>query len=233
MHPILFSLGPVNVYSYGVFVAISFCVTLWIFYKLSKREKLWQENIIERAILVFIFIIVFARLAFFISYYNLYFNHWYEVFYLWQGGLVSYGGILGMILAFVVFFRKNLLAYLDILAVSVLGGGIFWRIGGILSGSYETVANFPAVWLEILFLAIGFGIFWFLYNKKLWKSGWVFFAILIYYGILRLILDSWREYVSGFAHLNIGQIFGIVMIVCGIIGLGILAKKKNKTSGAG
>lgn len=228
MHPILFSIGQVNVYTYGVFVALSFCVTLWIFYLLAKKNKLWQENIIELAILVFIFIIVFARLAFFVSYYNLYFNHWYEVFYLWQGGLISYGGILGMILAFLIFFRKNLLKYLDILAVSVSGGGIFWRIGGIFSGSYKTIGNFPAIWLEILFLAIGFGIFLFLYMRKIFAPGRIFFAVLIYYGILRLVLDFWRDYTTSGQLLNSGQITGIALAGIGIVGLVVLAVYKNK-----
>jgi phosphatidylglycerol:prolipoprotein diacylglycerol transferase len=227
MYPILFSIGPLSFHSYGLFVALSFLVTIWIFYLLAKRKKLWEENIFERMIFVLIFVIVFARLAFFIAYYHDYYSHWYEFFYIWQGGLVSYGGILGMILGFILFFRKNLLRYLDILAVSVLAGGIFWRIGGILAGSYETLSNFPSVWLEILFLAIGFGLFYFLYNKKILTSGKVFFLVLIYYGIIRLILDYWREYSHSLIDLNIGQWFGIVLIAMGAIGMIYFNPKKD------
>ena len=227
MYPIFFSIGPLSLHSYGLFVALSFFVTIWIFYLLTKRGKLWEENIFERMIFVLIFVIVFARLAFFIAYYHDYYSHWYEFFYIWQGGLVSYGGILGMILGFILLFRKNLLRYLDILAVSVLAGGIFWRIGGILSGSYETLSNFPAVELEILFLAIGFGLFYFLYNKKILFSGKVFFLVLIYYGLIRLILDYWREYPHSLIDLNIGQWFGIVLIVIGAIGMICLTPKKE------
>jgi phosphatidylglycerol:prolipoprotein diacylglycerol transferase len=228
MHPVLFSIGRLKVYSYGTFVAISFLVSLWIFYLLARKEKLWQKDTLNYLLLTMIFVLAFARLSFFLAYLSDFYSHWYQIFYLWQGGLVSYGGIFGMILGFIIFFRKNLWQYLDILAICVLFGGIFWRIGGILAGNYPTSGNihflfftgqFPAVQLEIIFLALGFGLFLYLYNKKILSDNKIFFLVSIYYGLIRLVLDYWRQYPHGILILNIGQWFGVVLIALGVIGL--------------
>lgn len=240
MHPILFSIGSLNFYSYGFFVSIAFFVTMGIFYLLAKPKKLWLPSTFMNFVITLIFVAVFARLAFFFAYYDKYFYNWWEVFYIWNGGLVSYGGILGMIIAFVILFRPRLLENLDILAVSVLGGGIFWRIGGILAGSYPTsTANFfwtingrfPAVELESIFLLLGFIIFYLIYKKNYFKPGNIFFAVIGYYGILRIFIDSYRVYPEEVGALNIGQFAGFVFLLLAIISiltLKIIRIRKNK-----
>lgn len=239
MQPILFSIGPVNFYSYGFFVSIAFFVSMGLFYLMAKPKKLWDDNTFIKFVFVFIFVAIFARLSFFLAYYDKYFNYWWEVFYFWHGGLVSYGGIIGMILAFIILFRPRLLENLDILAVAVLGGGIFWRIGGIMAGSYPTEASnffwtingrFPAVELESILLLIGFAIFYFIYKKQWFKSGNIFFAVFGYYGILRIILDYYRVYPKFFGSLNIGQFSGLIFLLVSIMAIIILKIVRIKKS---
>lgn len=231
MKPILFSIGPVNFYSYGFMVSVAFFVTMGIFYLLAKPKNLWRNDTFLRFIITLIYVAVFARIAFFVAYYDKYFTHWWEVFYFWNGGLVSYGGIIGMILAFVLLFRPRLLENLDILGVAVLGGGIFWRIGGILAGSYPTKVSqffwtikgrFPAVEMESILLFVGFIIFLLIYRKKYFKPGNIFFAVIGYYGILRIILDSYRIYPVVVGDLNIGQFIGVLFLLISIISIIIM-----------
>lgn len=231
MRPILFSIGPINFYSYGFMVSIAFFVTMGIFYLLARSKKLWHKDTFTRFIISLIYVLVFARLAFFFAYYDKYFTNWWEVFYFWNGGLVSYGGIIGMILAFIILFRPRLLENLDILGVAVLGGGIFWRIGGILAGSYPTKVSqffwtvnggFPAVEVESILLLIGFLIFYFLYKKNYFQSGNIFFAVIGYYGLLRIFLDQYRIYPVLVSSVNIGQFIGILFLVISIISIVLL-----------
>lgn len=231
MRPILFSIGPVNFYSYGFMVSVAFFVAMGIFYLLAKPKKLWDNNTFTKLVIVLIYIAVFARLAFFLAYYDKYFTNWWEVFYFWHGGLVSYGGIIGMILAFVILFRPRLLENFDILAVSVLGGGIFWRLGGILAGSYPTQASeffwtingrFPAVELETIFILVGFIIFYLIYRKNYFKPGNIFFAIIGYYGLLRIVFDQQRIYSKFVGSLNIGQFTGLIFLLAAIVSIIIL-----------
>jgi len=46
-----------------------------------------------------------------------------------------------------------------------------------------------------------------------------FFLVVIYYGLVRLILNHWRNYPHILIGLNIGQWYGIALIVTGLIGI--------------
>ncbi len=231
MRPILFSIGPVNFYSYGFMASVAFFATMGVFYLLAKPKNLWRKDTFTRFIVTLIYVAVFARLAFFFAYYDKYFTNWWEVFYFWNGGLVSYGGIIGMILAFIILFRPRLLENLDILGISVLGGGIFWRIGGILAGSYPTKVSdffwtingrFPAVEVESILLLIGFVVFYFLYKKNYFKPGNIFLAVIGYYGLLRILIDYYRIYPVIIDSVNIGQFVGIIFLVTSVVSIIIL-----------
>jgi phosphatidylglycerol:prolipoprotein diacylglycerol transferase len=236
MQPILFSIGPVNFYSYGLMVSVAFFASMGIFYYFANPKKLWHKNTFTYFIITLFLVAMFARLAFFLAYYDKYFDHWWEVFYLWNGGLVSYGGIVGMIVSFVIFFRPRLLENLDILAISVLGGGIFWRIGGILAGSYPTLqydnflsvhGRFPAVEIESFFLLVGFIIFSLIYKKSYFKSGNIFFLVIAYYGIIRLFIDYYRIYPTVIFSLNIGQFTGLIFLLIAILSIFLLKNGRN------
>jgi phosphatidylglycerol:prolipoprotein diacylglycerol transferase len=100
------------------------------------------NTFIKLLILSFITGIVAARLVYLLlrkSEYN------WGIFYVWQGGLVFYGGVILAIICILVYLRKNHLSVLkvgDLLVPGILLGLSFGRIGCFLNGCcYGKIAS--------------------------------------------------------------------------------------------
>lgn len=229
MHPILFSFRGVNFYSYGLFAALAFIFGYLVFSKFARGEKLESSDLIDKLLIVFIAGVIGARITYF-ALYSYQFANWWEIFYVWQGGLVSFGGIIGGLVAFFILFKKNLWRYLDILALSFLLSLVLWRIGCFLSGSQIGLASnswlaiygqVPVNIIESLLGLLGFVLGYFIFNKIKRNSGLFFFLVLIYYGIVRIIVDGYRVDLFSFYGFRWGQITGFIIILLSSLALGI------------
>ena len=227
MKPVLFTIGGVNFYAYGFFVAMAFFVTYLAFLYLARNKKVDDKLLFEKLLVVLVAGVVGARILYFILYYKE-FSHWYDIFKIWQGGMVSFGGILGGLVALIIIFRKKLWESLDIFALSFLAGATVWRIGCFMAGDHPGVFSsawyainyqVPAVLFELAGSLIGFILFFTLYKFKVIKrDGYVFFLVWIWYGFTRLVVDQFRIDPMQWG-LRTGQIAGIIMILMGIIGI--------------
>lgn len=237
MHPILFTVGKVNFYSYGLMAGIAFLVFSAITINLAKKEKLYFNELFDRLIILFFGALIGARIIYAIVYYYQ-FSSWYEIFYFWQGGMVSFGGMLGVIILTLLMFKKDRFRWLDIFTVGFLAGLFFWRLGCFLAGDHLVVASnaffavnglFPAILFESILGLIGFIIFYFLLFKLKKHPGMIFFMGIIYYGLVRIAVDNYRidSMIMG---LRTGQIAGIALVILGIIGI-ILIRKNHKFKG--
>lgn len=224
MYPILFSIGPLNFYSYGFFISLSFITGYLIINLLFKKMKYNTDSLIDNCIVIFIVAIVISRITYYIIYYNQ-FDHWYKIFYLWQGGLISYGGIIGALLAFIFYYKKNIWKNLDILAVAFWAGLIFWRIGCMLAGDHPTINSnswfainnhVPTSLFESIGGLIGFIIFSYLYLRDFFTSGKLFALTLLTYGLIRLIIDQWRLDPKIGIFTN-GQFAGLILSIIGLL----------------
>lgn len=234
MYPILFSIGNIHFYSYGLMAALAFIAGFLVIEELYRFKHLDDNKLIDKYLIVIIFSIVFSRLAFFIVYYS-HFSEWYEVFFIWNGGLISYGGMIGALLVILWKFRNNLRQNLDIISIGFLLGTFFWRIGCTLSDEHPTVVSnnwlniqdhIPVPLFESISGLIGFIIAYYIYKKYKLIAGRMFSYIIIYYGLIRLIFDQWRID-DKIGTLTVGQISGLVLIWLGlvtIIGLSISDK---------
>jgi len=234
MYPILFSVGKVNFYSYGLMAALAFFAMSGIVIYLSKKENLYSTNLFDKLILLFLAALAGARISFFVVYHEQ-FSRWTDIFMFWQGGMISYGGIVGVIVLAMFMFRKNILAWLDILSVGFLAGLFFWRMGCFLAGDHPQIVSnafyaiqgeFPAILLESLLGLLGFVLFYIIYTKFTQKIGMIFFEVLIYYGLARILVDHFRidAMILGFRS---GQIAGIALAIAGVIGIIVLRNRKQ------
>lgn len=238
MHPILFSLGKIHFYSFGFFASLAFIAGFLIIQYSFKKLGKKTENLIDKLLVVFLIAILTARVSYFVIYYNQ-FDYWWEIFYFWRGGMISYGGLIGGLIAYAGIFRKNLRANLDILAIAFLLGLFFWRIGCTLAGDHPTLNSnawfainqyIPVTLFESISGLIGFFIAWIIVSKKILKNGYLFNLVIIYYGLIRFIIDRWRiDPMLG--NFSTGQISGIIMIVLGTIAISsLLLYDKGKLS---
>ncbi len=238
MLPILFSIGKIHIYSYGFFMSLAFVLSFALVFFLAKKEGLNREYLFEKLFLVFLSGLFFGHLSYYILYFNQ-FNSWYQFFYLWQG-MISFGGIIGGGVVFYFLFRKNFWQWADIISLAFLLAMAIGRIGcflihdhpGIVGPRWLNIQNdVPVALIELILSFIGFGIFYLLKTTsnshgKL-ASGNLFFIVLIYYGLVRILVDYFRIDLT-LLNLKIGQWAGVFLALAGIIGIIILNKSQNK-----
>jgi phosphatidylglycerol:prolipoprotein diacylglycerol transferase len=137
MHPILLKLGPLTLYSYGLMVALGFLAGILLATYLTRQAKLKPEVILDIAPFVLVGSIAGARIFYVVEFWRDFRGNPLEIFFIWKGGLVFYGGllfaILGLLLA-VKIFKLDLLKIMDILAPSTALGYAIGRIGCFLNG---------------------------------------------------------------------------------------------------
>ena len=133
----LFHIGIFNIYSYGVMVALAFITGIYLASKRAKQLNEEPQNILDLCLFIIISSIVGARLTFILTYWQYFKDNPIKIFYLQEGGLVFYGGMIFAVITAVVFLKLNKLKifkYLDILAPSLALGHFFGRIGCFLNG---------------------------------------------------------------------------------------------------
>jgi len=136
--PDIFILGGWEVRWYGLFCAIAFYVGLLMMTKMFKLEKVkeaWADSLF---IYVIVATVIGARLGHVFFYaWDYYSQHLLEIFKIWEGGLASHGGSIGIILA-IWFYSKNvthrsMLWTLDRLAVPVAMVAMLIRTGNLMN----------------------------------------------------------------------------------------------------
>lgn len=116
----------------------------YIAVQLVKRPRLWageppmtREQIDEMVTYVVLGIVLGGRLAYVIFYKPAeYLAHPLDIFKLWQGGMSFHGGMLGVAVAAVLFWRRHrvpLMPLADILAVATPPGLMFGRIANFIN----------------------------------------------------------------------------------------------------
>jgi prolipoprotein diacylglyceryl transferase len=149
VRPEIFSIGFLSVRWYGLMFAIGFMFGYYYGEKMFKREQIdlkWLESLFIYLILA---TIVGARLGHVLFYgWDHYSQHPIEILYVWQGGLASHGGVLGIILALVYWSRtvskRSLLWVLDRVVVPSILVGALIRFGNLMNSEiYGVQTSLP------------------------------------------------------------------------------------------
>lgn len=147
MYPVLLKLGPLTLYSYGLMVALGFLAGILLAAYLARRTGLKPEIMLDIAPFVLVGAIVGARIFYVIEFWREFQGNPLEIFMLWRGGLVFYGGLLFAILGLLwaaKLFKLNFWKIMDILAPSTALGYALGRIGCFLNGCcYGIEAQLP------------------------------------------------------------------------------------------
>jgi phosphatidylglycerol:prolipoprotein diacylglycerol transferase len=137
MRPVLLDLPfGIPLYAYGLMLTISVIVGRLLALRLAVRAGI-DRNVADRcALWTLAGAIVGARLLFVVT--NLdEFDHVFEIFAWWKGGVVAYGGFLGGLAAAIVFCKRkgiSLLTWADCVAPSLCVGLAITRVGCFLGG---------------------------------------------------------------------------------------------------
>lgn len=130
---------------YGLLWALVFVVGYYIMKKIYKKEKLGEEMVDTFVFGTMIFTVVGARLGHCFFYEPQYYlAHPVKLLYIWEGGLASHGGAIGILIWMWIYSRKYKKTYiwlLDRVVIPVAIGGSFIRFGNLMNSEiygYET-----------------------------------------------------------------------------------------------
>ena len=222
MHRVIFSLGGLEVTSWGVMLVIAFVTGIWLAEHRAKKYEMPRSVIADLSLILIIAGVVGGRLSYILENLSYYAEYPGEIFKVWNGGLIFYGGIGLAVLCGIIFLKKrkvSVLRVMDIVAPSVASGLGFARIGCFLNGCcFGKPTNLPwgivfpldspARWVfdepislhptQLYSSLAGFCMFLILliiekYKKKR-APGYLFWVFLILYSGWRFFVDFLRYY---------------------------------------
>lgn len=133
----LFSIGSLEIHTYGVMQAIAFFTGVAIATKRARTANIDPDTIFDLAIWLLVSLVLGARIWYVVEHFSEYSENPFDIFKIWQGGLVFYGGFIGAIVGGLVFLKKSKLAFTkmgDIMAPSFAIAIAIGRIGCFLNG---------------------------------------------------------------------------------------------------
>ena len=136
VNPYIFHIGERPIAWYGLLWAMVFLVGYYIMKNIYKREKLGEEQLDKLLMYMLISTIVGARLGHCLFYEpEYYFADPIKFLYVWEGGLASHGGAIGILIGLYIYAKKVNKPYiwiLDRIVVPAAIGGAFIRIGNLM-----------------------------------------------------------------------------------------------------
>ncbi len=139
MHPILLSLGPVTIYSFSVFLVLSWFLFSFLFWRNLRSGGTEEDRIFDLTFYATIVAFIFARAGFVLTHWELFSDTWLKIIALWvTPGLSLYGGVLGGVATLVYMSRTTkvrLGLVLDALAHALPWALIIGLIGAFLEGT--------------------------------------------------------------------------------------------------
>jgi len=137
VHPILFELGPITIYSYGVLLAAAYLLGLWLAARRARQAGLDANKVLDLGIWVIIAALVGAKALLFIVDFEQFTSSWQEFTTLLRSGGVFYGGLIAAVVVCVYQLRKHKLPLWtsgDLFAPGIALGYMVGRLGCLLAG---------------------------------------------------------------------------------------------------
>lgn len=239
---------------YGLLYLAAFLLAYILLQKLQSNRslKLSKDDISSVLSYAIVGVIAGGRLGYVLFYEPQYFtSHPLEVFAVWNGGMSSHGGFLGVTVALLWILRKRdipLLPFLDIITVPIAIGLMLGRFGNFINWElYGTVTT--AAWgiaipgVEGLrhptffySMAKDLCIALFCYAHLVRGTrpyGMTFALFLLLYGLLRFVVEYYREQPYAFTDFGVfaltrGQLLTLPIIAAGFILVMILHSRNSR-----
>jgi phosphatidylglycerol:prolipoprotein diacylglycerol transferase len=228
MHPVLFSLDSLTVYSYGFFVALAVVLVFVIGEKRAILLGIPQSVAVDLIFLLFVAGVIGARLFFVMQHFRDYQDNMWKIFSLQEGGLVWYGGFLTAASAGFLYarWRKwSVLKLCDFFAPLLPLAQAVGRAGCFLNGCCygvvtrlpfgvlfpdESATRHPTQLYETFFLTgLSFFLFW--RSGKSRFEGALFIYYLLFYSAFRFGVEFLRGDQERSVFLTIPQWMSVVL----------------------
>lgn len=236
----IFKLGFIHIPFFGIMIAIGFFTALYLFQKEGLKKGYNKEKMGDLAMFALLGGIIGGRLSYIFFYnFSFYANNPMEIIKIYKGGMSIHGGIIGGLIAVLIYIRKNkefnLYDVADLVSAPLILAQGIGRVGCDVYG--KIMYNFQNIGIKIgeyyyhptqvYEFTLNYLLFTYLYVKKdrTRYRGQLFAEYLIGFGLIRSIVELFRDNPKYFG-LSISHYLSLVLI---IIGFGILRflKKKN------
>lgn len=136
--PVAFSVGPISVHWYGIMYLLAFATAWWLALQRAKRpdSPLAPKQIEDLIVYGALGVVLGGRFGY-VFFYN--FETWLQdplwLFRIWEGGMSFHGGLLGVVVANVIYCRRIGIKFpelMDFVAVIVAPGLGFGRLGNFI-----------------------------------------------------------------------------------------------------
>ena len=236
--------------------SLAYIVGIILGWFLSKKFFISDTKIIEKfddyITYLILGIIIGGRLGY-VLFYNLdfYLYNLIDILKIWQGGMSFHGGVIGIIIATIIFAKKNYqnyYSYLDIVSFVAPIGIFFGRIANFINSELygiETNVPWAVKFIQIdnlnrhpsqLYEAFFEGILLFIIliyfkNKNFAKTpGFISGLFLIFYSIFRFSIEFYRvpdeQLGYLFLDLTMGQLISLIFLIFGFYL--VITKYENK-----
>lgn len=242
LNPIALEVGPLHIHWYGVLFAAAILAGLefmkWVYAKEGKDK----ESLDSMFVYIVVGIVVGARLGHCLFYDpSYYLSHPLKILAVWEGGLASHGGGLGVIVALALYVRKyklNFLWLLDRVAIPTALFGFFVRMGNLMNSEIvghptelpwaivftriDMLPRHPTQLYEALSYLFIFIVLTLIYKQKQQKlsNGFLFGLFLVLLFSARFLIEFVKEKQAAYATeiaLTTGQLLSIPFLLIGLI----------------
>jgi prolipoprotein diacylglyceryl transferase len=230
---------------YGILFVLGLLVSQYIMFYIFEKEGKTKKNVEDLTIYVVIGTIVGARLGHVLFYDAMdYLKNPIDILKVWEGGLASHGGAIGILIAIYLFCRKykfNYLWVLDRIVIVVCFTGACIRTGNLMNSeiigtvtdvpwAFQFVRAYPqslaldprhpAQLYEAIYCLLLMGLLWYLWSKKRQKlnNGFIFGVFLVILWTLRFIDEFFKVNQVAFEDsmkFNMGQLLSIPFVIAG------------------
>lgn len=227
MFPILFSIGPVHIFSFSIFLVLSWVFFSFIFWKALRRVVEDEQQIFDLMFYSTLVSIIASRLTFVAFHWQLFADTPLKIFAFWvQPGLSLYGGLFGCIVTLLFKMKqyKLRLAFIsDALAFSLPGALLVGEIGSLLDGSEigkvtslpfavgyvgQLGLRHPIQLYRMIVLGLIIGILILLQKKAVkdkWPYGLMGLWFFLLYSLSMFVLEFLQESSVYFSYLSANQ----------------------------
>lgn len=264
MHPILFEIpkidlgnwviGPIPIRLYGLMIGIGFLLGITLASRRAKKEGINPELILDMGVYLLLAAIVGSRALYVLTTLREFTRNPLDVFAIWKGGLVFYGGLLAAVPVGIWYVRKHSLPVwktADIMAPSIALAHAFGRLGCFFAGCcYGApcsgpvcmtfsdprslaplgVPLFPTQLMESGGEFLIFGLLLALRPHKRF-DGQLFGLYLIFYAMLRFTIEFFRGDVARGVYfgglISTSQIIAILIALAAAFAMGIGWKRSS------
>jgi len=251
--PIAFHLGPIGVHWYGLMYLLGFTAAwgLLVLRVKNSPRGFTVDNLSDLLFYTALGVILGGRLGYMLFYnWHETLHHPLQILMIWQGGMSFHGGLIGVIIAFIIYAHKHNRAFADVsdLIAPVVPLGIATgRIGNFINGELwgrmtdmpwgmvfpngGDVPRHPSQLYEFLLEGVTLFLVLWIFSMKPRPRWAVSGLFLILYGFFRIFIEFFREpdiqvgYLA-FGWLTEGQVLSVPMVLAGFIMMSYAYRKK-------